>query len=179
MEKQLFIGGFGGQGAAVIGKIIGYAAATEGKDSAFFPEYETAMRGGASNCSVIVSDEKIKSVVLEGFDYIAALDKRTVDEHLNRVKTGGTLIVNTSLVKDPVERADIKVIEIPMNDMAEELGNEKTANIVMLGAIAAVTDMVKNETLVEKISKQFAGKEKVIALNIKAFEAGFNAVNAD
>lgn len=176
MEKQLFIGGFGGQGAALIGKMIGYAAAVEEKDSAFFPEYETAMRGGASNCTVIVSDEKIKSVVLEQFDVIAAMDKRTVAEHLNRVKTGGTLIVNTSLVKDPVVREDIKIIDLPMNDMADELGNEKTANIVMLGAIAAVTGMVKKETLIHKIESQFEGKEKVIALNIKAFEKGYDAV---
>lgn len=179
MEKQLFIGGFGGQGAALIGKMIGYAAATEGKDSAFFPEYETAMRGGASNCSVIVSDETIKSIVLEQFDYIAALDKRTVTDHLDRVKTGGTLILNSSLVKDPVQRTDIKIVKIPMNDLADDLGNEKTANIIMLGAINAVADMVDDASLIRKIESQFAGKDKVIALNIKAFETGANAAKAE
>jgi 2-oxoglutarate ferredoxin oxidoreductase subunit gamma len=177
MEKQLFIGGFGGQGAALIGKMIGYAAAVENKDSAFFPEYETAMRGGASNCTVIVSDQKIQSVVLEQFDYVVAMDKRTLNEHLNRVKTGGTLLVNTSLVKEPIDREDIRIVEVPMNDMADELGNDKTANIIMLGAIAAITGMVEKESLIKKIASQFAGKEKVIALNIQAFEKGYALVS--
>ena len=172
MEKQLFIGGFGGQGAALIGKMIGYAAATENKDSAFFPEYETAMRGGASNCTVIVSDEKIRSVVLEQFDCVVAMDNRTATEHLGRVKTGGCLIVNTSLVKDTIQRHDIRIVEIPMNDMAEELGNERTANIIMLGAINAVMGMVDNKSLEHKIESQFAGKQNVVDLNLKAFKMG-------
>jgi 2-oxoglutarate ferredoxin oxidoreductase subunit gamma len=105
------------------------------------------------------------------------MDKRTLNEHLNRVKTGGTLLVNTSLVKEPIDREDIRIVEVPMNDMADELGNDKTANIIMLGAIAAITGMVEKESLIKKIASQFAGKEKVIALNIQAFEKGYALVS--
>ena len=137
------------------------------------------MRGGASNCSVIVSDKTIKSIVLEQFDCIVALDKRTVTDHLDRVKTGGTLIINSSLIKDPVQGTDIKIVEIPMNDLADGLGNERTANMIMLGAVNAVTGMVEDASLIRKIESQFAGKDKVIALNIKAFETGVSAAKAE
>lgn len=172
MEKQIFIGGFGGQGSLLIGQMIGYAAKEIGLNSAYFPEYETALRGGASNCTVITSEDSIKSLVLDTFDCVVAMDERTLKEHAHRVKPNGTLIVNTSLAKEKVYRTDITVYEIPMNDMAVEIGNDRVSNIIMLGAINQVMNMVSNEAIIEQIQKMFEGKEKVMNLNIAAFEAG-------
>jgi len=172
MEKQLFIGGFGGQGSLLIGQMIGYAAKETGLNSAYFPEYETALRGGASNCTVITSEDSIKSLVLENFDCVVAMDARTLKEHSHRVKLSGTLIVNTSLAKEKIYRTDISVFEVPMNDMAAEIGNEYVSNIIMLGAINKVMNMVTDEALRDQIKSQFKGNEKAINLNIAAFEAG-------
>lgn len=176
MEKQLFIGGFGGQGVAVIGKLIGKAATRDGLHASYFPEYGVQMRNGTTWATVIASDAAIPSVCLSKFEYMAVMDKVTYHNQRQRIIPGGTMILNTSLVKDTVDRTDITVYQVPVNDIAAELGNDKTANIVMLGAIWAATQMCSKESLISEIENMFAGKEKVIELNKRAFDKGAQCV---
>lgn len=172
MEKQMFIAGFGGQGVMVMAKLIGKASAHEGSDCTFFPEYEPAVRNGASFATVIVSDEPVESCVVPTFDYMVILDNRSFKEQIHRLKPGGYLLINNSLIKDECPRNDVNVVKIPVNDMAEELGNEKLANVIMVGALWRVAQYGGKESTLAEIKDMFAGKESIIALNFKAFDYG-------
>lgn len=184
MEKQLFIGGFGGQGVALVGKMIGECAAEEGVDCAVFPEYEPQMRNAATLVTIVTSTEQVESPILEKFDYIVAFDQRTWDEHRNRIKQGGILLINSDLVHFKDTSADktllneVKVVEVPINTIAKELGNDKTANIVMLGAICKVSEIVGKDSLKNILKKHFIGKEKIIRINFEAFDKGFEIASA-
>ncbi len=172
MEKQLFIGGFGGQGVMLIAKMLGKASASEGRDCTFFPEYEPAMRGGSSFATVITSDEPVHSVVLPSVEYMCVLDNRTFQQQMHRVRRGGIVLINSDLISEKYNNDDVKSVYVPMISIAEELGNERLQNVVMLGAIWAVTHMCGKEALIKEIEKTFAGKEHLIELNKKAFERG-------
>ena len=184
MEKQLFIGGFGGQGVALLGKMIGECAAMEGLDCAYFPEYEPQVRGGSTLCTVVTSTEQVECPVLEKFDFLVALDQRTWDEHKNRIKHGGILLVNSDLVHfedTSDEKAllnDVKVVEIPINTISNELGNDMVANIAMLGAIWKTSEIVSEDSLKNNIINKFIGKDDVIEINLKAFDKGAEEASA-
>lgn len=172
MEKQLFIAGFGGQGVMVAAKMLGMAAANEGTDCTFFPAYEPSVRNGASFATVITSDKNVESCIVPDYDYMAVLDQRSFNEQIHKVKSGGTLIVNTSLIKGDCGRDDINIVNVPLNDITIELGNERLINVVLLGVIWAVTKMTKRESLIEEIKRMFAGKANLVELNVKAFDTG-------
>lgn len=176
MEKRIFIAGFGGQGVMLLAKMIGKAVAHEGTDCTFFPEYETSVRNGASFATIVVSDTAVESCVVPKFDYMAVMDNRSFEEQIHRVVPGGYLLVNTSLIKAECPRSDINVISVPMNDLAEALGNEKLANTIMAGAIWQATMVTKKESILQEIRNTFSSKEKLIAVNIEAFEKGAEVV---
>ena len=95
---------------------------------------------------------------------------------MNKVKKGGLIIVNSSLIKDKVERDDVRVLYINANEIALEAGNAKTANIVVLGAFIKMTGILKAEDVKNTIEKIFANKPKVIPMNKVAFDLGYNFV---
>jgi len=153
-------------------KMIGTGAAEDGADCAFFPEYEPAIRGGASFATIVTSDTEVESCVLSSFDYMAVMDNRTFQQQVHRLKPNGTLLYNSSLIKEEPSRTDIKVIKIPMNDKAIEMGNDKLANVIMTGAIWMVTEMTSKEALVSQIKESFKDRASLAELNLRAFEAG-------
>ncbi len=134
------------------------------------------MRGGTSNCSVVVSDRPIGSPIIATPDTLIAMNKPSLDKFVSKVKKGGLIIVNSSLIKDKVERDDVKVLYINANEIALEAGNAKTANIVVLGAFIKMTGILKAEDVKNTIEKIFANKPKVIPMNKVAFDLGYNFV---
>ncbi len=142
----------------------------------WLPSYGPEMRGGTSNCSVVVSDRPIGSPIIATPDTLIAMNKPSLDKFVNKVKKGGLIIVNSSLIKDKVERDDVRVLYINANEIALEAGNAKTANIVVLGAFIKMTGILKAEDVKNTIEKIFANKPKVIPMNKVAFDLGYNFV---
>lgn len=173
VEKSLLIAGFGGQGVMSMGQMLGYAASDAGKNATYYPSYGAEQRGGTANCTVIISDEEIGSPVASKLDVVIAMNEPSFNKFKGKVKKGGTLLVNSSLVESKLERDDISAVYIPANDIATELGSSKVANIVMLGAYIKVSGVLSVEETRAIITKVLGKKADMLASNLKAFETGY------
>lgn len=174
MEEKIIAAGFGGQGALSIGQFIAYSAMHEGLEVTWLPSYGPEMRGGTANCSVVVSDAPVASPIISTPDCLIAMNKPSLDKFVNDVKTGGIIIVNSSLISEKVDRKDVRVAYVDANRIALEAGNVRTANIVILGAYIKLSGLLPYETVYSTIDKLFEKKPKVIPVNKKAFELGYS-----
>lgn len=173
-NEKIIVAGFGGQGVLSLGQFIAYSAIHEGKEVTWLPAYGPEMRGGTANCSVVVSDEMVASPIISSPDTLIAMNKPSLYKFESKVKPGGVIIVNSSLIPDKVKREDVKVIYLDAGELSIKAGNAKTANIVILGAYIKATGIITKESAIEAIEKKFANKPKVIPANIKAFELGYS-----
>jgi 2-oxoglutarate ferredoxin oxidoreductase subunit gamma len=139
MQTEILISGFGGQGALFAGQVLAYAAMDEGLHVTWIPSYGPEMRGGTAHCTVIISDDEIGSPLVRNPSAVIALNQPSLDKYEPLVAPGGVLVVNSSLTTRRPERNDIRVVEVPANTLAEELGNVRLANIVATGALLAAT----------------------------------------
>lgn len=177
MTEKTFMAGFGGQGIISLGQLWVYCGMKEGKEVTFFPFYGAEKRGGVARASVIVSDHEIASPLVTSPDSAVVMNMDSLPLCEDVLKQGGTLLINSSLVKVDTKRKDAKVIKIPCNEIAEEIGDVKIANMVMMGALSKATGAVALDKL-EAILKSFfpENKHKFIPMNMKAIEAGRAAV---
>ncbi|MCL1875616.1 MAG: 2-oxoacid:acceptor oxidoreductase family protein [Synergistaceae bacterium] len=172
-ERSLIAAGFGGQGLMVLGQLIAYSGMHEGRNVTWIPSYGPEMRGGTANCSVIVSSDQIGAPVVPEADYVVVMNQPSIVKFEPMVKSGGILFYNSDLVKLEKKREDIKIYGIPANTIAKELGNDRVANIVMLGALVAAGDIVKEESALEMLDEKLGGKKpEFIPMNRSAFQKG-------
>ena len=177
MKKEIIISGFGGQGGLAIGKNLVEAGMAEGLFVTWAPSYGPEMRGGTANCSVVLSDKPVDSPVFNHPTELIALNEPSLAKFEAGVVPGGVVFVNSDVVTDKVSRPDLKAIYVPCSKIAEEVGNPKVGNMVMLGAYVAQTKVLKPETIEHMIEEMFAGaKAKFIPLNIEAFRRGMACV---
>ena len=172
MEKSILFAGFGRQGVQTLGKLVAYAANEEDKFVTFSPAYGGEMRGGTSNCTVVVGDRQIGSPNREQTDFVIAMNIESYQRFEPLVKAGGVLIVNSSLVKEQTSRNDIVQVNVPANDLAAEAGSDKALNVVMLGYLAAHYDVISKNAAVKVVEERLGKKEKFRAINSKAFSLG-------
>ena len=173
MTNEIMIAGFGGQGVMAIGKTLAEAGMKENKDVCWLPSYGPEMRGGTANCSVVLTDDAIVSpIVLEPTELIA-MNLPSLLKFEPTVKAGGTIFVNSSIITEKVQREDVRVIYVPCLEIAQELGNMKVANMVMLGAYIQAMGNLGVETIKEMLVHMFTGpKAKLVDLNIEALRRG-------
>jgi 2-oxoglutarate ferredoxin oxidoreductase subunit gamma len=177
MTEKTFMAGFGGQGIISLGQLWVYCGMKEGLQVTFFPFYGAEKRGGIARASVIVSDSEIASPLVTTPDSAIVMNMDSLPLCEEMVKKGGTLLVNSTLVKTKPKRTDLKVVNIPCNELAEGIGDVKIANMVMMGALSRLTGAVKLDKL-EVVLKSFfpESKHKFIPMNMQAIEAGMKAV---
>ncbi len=173
MTEKIIIAGFGGQGVMSLGQMLAYSGMNEDKQVTWLPSYGPEMRGGTANCQVIISDEEIAAPIISLADTVIAMNLPSLDKFEARVKKGGNLFINSSLIEKKATRDDINVYYINANEIAVELGNSKVAGMVVLGAYLKVTDVVKKSTLIEAL-KKVLGKKKLdlIPVNEEALKKG-------
>lgn len=175
MEKSLLIAGFGGQGVMLIGKTLCLTANDNGMNATFFPAYGSAQRGGTANCTCIISDEEIGSPVCETFDNLIMMNEPSYQMFAPKLKEGGELIINSSMVTSRPE-GGVKYYAIDSIKIANELGNVKVANMVILGAYIAVAGNLDVDQVKEQVKYALHGKEDLFDINMKAIDAGIAAV---
>lgn len=177
MRKEIIIAGFGGQGVMSIGKNIAEAGVEEGLEMTWVPSYGPEMRGGTSNCSVILSDSRIGTPVIEHPTDIIVMNRPSLAKFEPDVIDGGTVFIDSSTIPDKVSRKDLKAYYIPCDDIAIELGNPKVSNMVMLGAYVGANDFLRTETVEAMIKVLFTGKKaELIELNKEALHRGIACV---
>lgn len=176
MTEKTFMAGFGGQGIISLGQLWVYCGMKENLEVTFFPFYGAEKRGGIARASVIVSTEEIASPLVTSPDsaIVMNLDSLPLCEAV--LKKGGTMLVNSSLVKVAPKRTDLRVINVPCNEIAEKIGDIKFANMVMMGALSKATGAVKLDKL-EAVLKTFfpENKHKFIPMNMQAIQQGMAA----
>jgi 2-oxoglutarate ferredoxin oxidoreductase subunit gamma len=173
MLDEIIIAGFGGQGVLLMGRLIAQAGMLEGKHVAWMPSYGPEMRGGTANCTVIVSSEEVASPVVPNPITLIAMNQPSLDKFEPMVVKDGIIVVNQSLVSRDISRDDIQVVKVPANDIANELGNLRVANMVALGTYIAKSKSVKMETIFDALEQILDKRqEKIIALNKEALKRG-------
>jgi len=178
MFQGIIMSGFGGQGIISGGIMLAYAGMIEDKYVTFFPAYGAEMRGGTANCSVVVSSDPVASPVVGSPDSLLIMNEPSLARFEDSLKPDGLMIINSSLVNSKPTRTDITAIEIPVSDLAEEVGNIKTANMVILGAYAKKTGTVSIDALKNSIAKVYLrANQSMVEMNKKAIDKGVAAVS--
>ena len=178
MKKEIIISGFGGQGGLAIGKNLAEAGMAEGLNVTWAPSYGPEMRGGTANCSVVLSDKPVGSPLISHPTELIALNAPSLEKFEAGVLPGGAVFINSDIVTDRMARTDLTAFCIPCNSIAEELGNPKVSNMVMLGAYVAETKILQPKTIETMIHEMFTGsKAKLVPLNIEAFRRGMACIS--
>jgi 2-oxoglutarate ferredoxin oxidoreductase subunit gamma len=179
-ELKIVIAGFGGQGVVLAGNLIARGCMIEGLNVTGMVSYGVEMRGGTANSTVIISDGKIASPVVDRPGAAIILNQPSLDKFEPKMEPGSVMIVNTTLVKRAVERDELDVLGLAATKIAKELGSEKVANIVALGAFLAKTNVLKKESVLKAVKDLFTQKKPdLVELNLKAFEAGFRGAESE
>jgi len=175
MQNEVIFAGFGGQGILVSGKILAHAAMEAGLEVSWTPSYGPEMRGGTAFCIVIISDRPIGSPVTRNPQHLVAMNQPSLEKYSPFVKSGGIILINSSLISIDSGRSDVDEIKVPANEIANDVGSPKTANIVALSAFVARSKMVDFELLRESVKEEFAEKERLIPINMAAMDEGIKA----
>ena len=174
MLIRTVVAGFGGQGVMSIGLNLAQAALMEGKNVTYLPSYGAEVRGGTANCTVVISDDEIASPVASSPEFVIAMNQPSVMRFQNQIQSGGLFFINSSLIESEIARGDINVIKVQANSIAENLGNPKSANMVMLGAFARKSGLVSLPSTIEALKFILGTKQKLLAVNEKALRAGYD-----
>ena len=173
MKQSFVFSGSGGQGIMSAGIMLAHAAIDMTKHATFLPEYGPEQRGGSAKCTVIISDDEIVSPLTKKCDNLVAMNEQAYNKFQDDIKEGGILVVNSSRITSEIDRDDVKVIAVPVDDIALEVGNIKVANIVIIGALIGATDIVSKDIFVSSLEEKFKEKKPIILeMNMKALEKG-------
>ena len=175
MKSSLIIGGFGGQGIMLMGKLIGYTACEEGLEVSFLPSYGPEQRGGTANCRVVISRRRIGSPIEPKINVLIAMNEPSLKRFEGIVKEEGFIFVNSSITSAKSSR-NARAFYVPADEIAYEIGSKKVANIVMLGAYMAKTGVLSEEALESVLIEKFAGKPELLEMNRIALARGADAV---
>ena len=178
MQHDVMFAGFGGQGILLSAKILAHAAMVEGLEVAWIPSYGPEMRGGTAYCMVVLGERPIGSPIIKNPMHLVAMNRPSLEKFAPLVKPEGVVLINSSLISIDSGRSDLDAVSVPVNDIAKELGNVRTANIVALAAFNARCRLVDQEVLRDCVREEFQRKAKLIPINMQAFDAGIEAAQA-
>lgn len=177
MTEEIIIAGFGGQGVLSMGKILAYSGIMQGQEVAWMPSYGPEMRGGTANVTVILSDSRISSPILQEYDTVITLNQQSLDKFEKAVKPGGLLIYDPNGISRKPERKDIQIYTVAAADEATAMQNSKTFNMIVLGALLKVKPLIEMSNVVKGLEKSLPERHhKLIPLNEKAVRRGMEIV---
>lgn len=177
MTEEIIIAGFGGQGVLSMGKILAYSGIMQDQEVAWMPSYGPEMRGGTANVTVILSDSRISSPILQEFDTAIILNQQSMDKFEKMVKPGGTLIYDPNGITRHPQRTDINIYQVEAAEEAARLKNAKTFNMIVLGAFLKVKPIVKLENVIKGLEKSLPQRHHhLIPMNQEAITKGMDIV---
>jgi len=159
------------------GRVVCLAAMQEGRHVSHIPSYGAEMRGGTANCSVVVSDEEIASPLVPRPDTCVVMNTPSLLKFQKIVRPGGLLIWNESLIDVKPDRTDIEILAVRANDIAEEAGSYRSANMVMLGALLKRRPAVASmDAVVAVLDEAVSARHRELnQVNRKALAGGYQA----
>lgn len=173
MHEEVIMAGTGGQGIMIMGQLLAHAAMLEGRQVVWFPSYGPEARGGTADCTVIISSDEIGSPISAHPDTLVGMHQFLFGRYQPNVKPGGKLIVNSSLIDVSTLRTDCSALIVPANVLAEEIGNVRAANMVILGAYIEATHSVSMDSVFASLSEVLPShRHKFIPMNEQALLKG-------
>jgi len=167
------ISGFGGQGVMLIGQVLSYAAMVENKNVTWLPSYGPEMRGGTAYCMVVMDEESVGSPIVDKPTEVIAMNIPSLLRFEDELVENGVMVLNTSVVDREPSRKDIKVVKVDANKIADEIGNSKVANMVVLGSYIAAAGTISVDSVKAALEKKLTGKKaKLVDINIEAVKRG-------
>jgi len=176
LGDKLFIAGAGGQGILQLGRIIAQSACNEDMYTTYYPSYGAEVRGGVVNCTVIISDKEIVSPVVIKPETIIIMNNPSIIKFTNKIYSCKLLLINSSLISDFEQKKCNKetlVIKIPASEIAQNVGDIRCANMVMLGAYIKIKKIFSKTTVISVIKEVFKSKPDIINFNIETLEKGY------
>ena len=173
MQTEIILSGFGGQGALFAGQLLAHTALQEGLHVTWYPSYGPEIRGGTAHCTVIVSDDEIGSPVVRNPASAIVMNIPSLEMYEPIVASGGVLIVNSSLVDRQPTRTDLRVVMVPANEMAEDLGERRLANLVMLGALMQRLETFSLDQIGKALKRNIPERHRdLLKANLEALKRG-------
>ncbi|MBF0120047.1 MAG: 2-oxoacid:acceptor oxidoreductase family protein [Desulfobacterales bacterium] len=172
LVKMLFAGS-GGQGVLTIAEILGNAAMLEDYNVTYLPAYGAAMRGGTANCTLSISDIEIASPITSTPDILISMNQPSVLAFINSIRSGGQLIYNSAIVDTIPPRRDIDIFPVPANEIAMEISNPRSANMIILASAVKLINIIKIETVYKSVEMLMGSKKKAVESVIKALAEGY------
>jgi 2-oxoglutarate ferredoxin oxidoreductase subunit gamma len=170
---EIIVSGFGGQGVLAMGGVLAYGGLFDNRTVSMIPSYGPEMRGGTAYCSVVISEDVIASPVVTEPMELVVMNQPSLDKFEDWLITGGTLLVNSSMISKMPRRKDLSVFLIPASEIAVELGNLRVANMVMLGALLEVSELVSIESASRALEKVIPPKyHSSMPMNLEAMGLG-------
>lgn len=177
MKEEIIIAGFGGQGVLSMGKILAYAGLMHGKEVSWMPAYGPEQRGGTANVTVIISDDRISSPVLNQFDTAIILNQQSMDKFESKIKPGGVLIYDPHGITNKPGRTDIQIYTVSAMEAAAEMKNSKSFNMIVLGAFLKIKPIVDMDGVVKGLKKSLPERHHhLIPMNEAALQKGMEIV---
>jgi 2-oxoglutarate ferredoxin oxidoreductase subunit gamma len=173
MITRTIFSGFGGQGVLLMGYVLSHGAMSKGLNVTYFPSYGAEMRGGTANCTVTLSDKKVASPVASNPDVLVAMNFPSLEKFGSTVVENGLVFLNASLTEENPPRTDVEVVRVPALELAQEVGSERTANMVMIGVVCAKAELLTLEETIKGMRAALKGREKLFKINQKGIERGF------
>ncbi len=174
-EPEIKVAGFGGQGVLFLGALLANVALRQNFHVTWLPAYGPESRGGTANCNVVISEKQVASPLVTMPDVVMAFNGPSLERFEPTVKAGGVLMYNSSLISEAPSRTDIEVVAVPATGLADELGDGKVANLVMLGAYLGYTGMFTEEEVFEALDAVIKYKE-MLELDRKAVARGYEFI---
>jgi len=177
MTEEIIIAGFGGQGVLSMGKILAYSGVMQNQEVSWMPSYGPEMRGGTANVTVILSDERISSPILNSYDTAIILNQQSLDKFENTIKPGGTLLYDNNGITRLPKRKDINIYLIEAAKASTAMSSNKTFNMIVLGAYLKIKPIVKMENVVKGLEKSLPPRHhNLIPINKEAIDKGIEIV---
>lgn len=173
MTEEIIIAGFGGQGVLSMGKILAYSGMMQDQEVSWMPSYGPEMRGGTANVTVILSDERISSPIINKFDTAIILNQQSMDKFEKTVKPGGVLIYDSNGITRHPERKDISIFRVDAADAASKMKSAKIFNMIVLGGFLRVRPIVQLDNVIKGLKKSLPERyHNLIPLNQEAITKG-------
>jgi 2-oxoisovalerate ferredoxin oxidoreductase beta subunit len=171
LDVRIKVAGFGGQGVLMLGEVLAEAGLDAGYEVSWLPSYGPEMRSGTSNCHVRLSSEAIDSPLVSRPNVLLALNEPSVRKFLHAVEPGGIVLYNSEQLPEDCARPDVRMVTMPFTQLADQLGNSKAANIVMLGALLEATALLDQERVTGALRSKVKS-QKWFELDLAALAKG-------
>jgi len=171
IDEAIRIAGFGGQGVLSLGVWLSEIGMREGLDVSWIPSYGPEMRGGTANCHVHLSRNSIGSPLVTHPSVLIAMNRPSLEKFEADIVPGGAVVWDNSLIDITPTRSDIKSYPIPATEIANQMGNTKISNVIILGVLAGMTNFL-DATVVQRTLPLIFKKKHLLDINLKAFQKG-------